>query len=563
MAREVYNIASSGLLLAQRALNTTSRNISNSNVEGYSRQRLESDGIPEVERNQGQGSKGNIAGTVTRSFDFFVESQIRTESAAVNATDVYHQLASSIDNVVADPDTNLGSPMSELFSALQGIVTDPSSSAARIDTLDRAEVMTQRFGTLNDQLNTLHDQVNSELKTSVDEINTLAKNIASLNTQIVAASNLANTSLPNDLMDQRDVMLQHLSEKIDTKVSVGEGGYLSVFVGYGQPLVSGGSYSQLEVTNSDYDPNNKNVMLIRDNVAPSNITDTISGGHMGGVLRFNKEVLNPTQNYLGQMAAGFALAFNAQNSAGIDLNGNAGGNLFTDFTKTLNTKDNWHENTGNTSVAKLDVSFDNSTDNNYRNLVASDYNLVFKEGSYTLTRLSDKTTFPPSTDGTFNVDGLNIKLRQDSDPPVLPADGDSYLITPFAHVASDIQVTVKDGSKIAAASPGGSGAADNTNIFALSKLQTVASLANGKYTFQEVYSGMVTWVGGKTRNADIDNQAHQTLLKQMNDQRQSISGVNLDEEASSLLQYQQAYQAAARIIPIANSMFDALLSAVR
>jgi flagellar hook-associated protein 1 FlgK len=74
---------------------------------------------------------------------------------------------------------------------------------------------------------------------------------------------------------------------------------------------------------------------------------------------------------------------------------------------------------------------------------------------------------------------------------------------------------------------------------------------------------MVTSIGGKTRTAQVDTQAHESFLAQLKNQRENISGVNLDEEAANLLKYQQAYQASAQIIPIANALFDTLLSAVR
>lgn len=557
MAREIYNIASSGLMLAQRALNTSSHNISNANVEGYSRQRLETSGIPEVSASGTASINANITGTVTRAFDGFIQHQIRTESSTVNSSDIYHQMASRIDDFIADPDTNLTGPMNDMFSSLQDIVTDPNSSAARIAMLDHAEVTTQRFVTLNDQLKTLHDQVNNELTSNVDEVNTLAKNIASLNTQIVDAYNLPNVSPPNDLMDQRDKMLQELSEKIDMNTNTTDKGAINVFIGYGQSLVSGGNYNQLKVADSDYNPDDKNIMLTMDNHPPLNISSTLTGGKLGGLLKLNREVLDPTTNQLGQLAAGFSLAFNEQHTKGIDLNGTQGTNLFTDYTDVNNNKDNWHENINNKGIAKLDVTFDNAADNNYKNLIPGGYNLQFKDDTYTLTRLNDNTIFT-SSDGSFKVDGLNIKLAAEP-----PENGDSYLITPFAHVANDLKILTKDPAKVAAASPGFSGTADNTNMIELSKLQTEGTLGNGKNTFQKTYTQMVTWVGGRTRNADINVQSHQSLLKQLNEQRQNISGVNLDEEAANLLQFQQAYQASAQIIPIANSMFEALLSAVR
>ena len=279
-------------------------------------------------------------------------------------------------------------------------------------------------------------------------------------------------------------------------------------------------------------------------------------------MRFNKEVLRPAQNQLGLLAAGFAQTFNAQNSVGTDLNGAVGGNIFTDFTDPVNMDGAWHAGVNNRGTAKLDVSFDGSPDNDYKKLLASDYDLVFSDGTYVLTRNSDKTTYT-NADGHFNIDGLSIQIHQNNGEPVSPEDGDRYVITPFHRLASDLRVVASGGEKIAAASGGRVGISDNTNALALAHLQVSTVMIGGRQTFQDAYGGMVTWVGEKTRGASINYEAHQNIFKQMNEQQQSISGVNLDEEASNLLQYQQAYQAAAKIIPIANNMFDALLSAIR
>ncbi|MGI9212080.1 MAG: flagellar basal body rod C-terminal domain-containing protein, partial [Methylococcaceae bacterium] len=189
---------------------------------------------------------------------------------------------------------------------------------------------------------------------------------------------------------------------------------------------------------------------------------------------------------------------------------------------------------------------------NVKNMKPGDYQLKYEKGdfdefgSYTITRTSDNAVFStldgtltPDEDGGFTVDEIKIKI------------------------AGSETLTNGDTFTIKAPSEDFGGIADNSNMIALGQLQTQGSLDNGAYSFHQVYTQMVTSIGGKTRTASIDTQAHETFLKQLTTQRENISGVNLDEEAANLLKYQQAYQAAAQIIPIANSMFDTLISAVR
>ncbi len=107
------------------------------------------------------------------------------------------------------------------------------------------------------------------------------------------------------------------------------------------------------------------------------------------------------------------------------------------------------------------------------------------------------------------------------------------------------------------------GVSDNSNMLALTELQTTNSMLGGTASFLDAYAGIITDVGTKTHQADIANQAQQTLLRQAVNAREAISGVNLDEEAANMMRFQQAYQASAQVISAAQSMFDALLGAVR
>lgn len=554
-------------MLSQKGLNTSSKNISNVNVEGYSRQSLETSGIPDVLTGQQAAStNGNITGTVRRFGDMFIQSQIRTEQSALKSSDTYHTMAGRIDSFIADPDTNLLTPMEGMFSSIQNIITDPGDSAARIDMLNNADTMANRIGMLNDQLSTLNDQVDSEITNHISEINTLAENLASLNIQIVDINNNPNAEPPNDLMDQRDTYLQKLSEIVNTNVINGDKGQINVFIGYGQSLVSAGSYSQLSLGPTGSNGTDQTIML-DDGVNPVDITSSIAGGQIGGLVKFNREVLDPTVNRLGQMAAGFALAFNAQQRQGLDLNGQSGVNVFTDYTAAANTTENWVPDLQkNTGSATLEVTFD---DTQYKNLVPSNYSLVYQgDTGYTLTRLSDNKTYSTedssltvAEDGSFSVDGLKINVV---DKDKLEA-GDSFYLKPFSRVADEFKLLTTDPAKLAAATTGADsgGVADNSNMIAIGNLQNMGILDGGNNSVHKAYTSLVADIGGKTRNADIDIKARQSFLSQLKDQRENIAGVNLDEEAANLLKYQQAYQAAANIIPIANSMFDALISAIR
>jgi flagellar hook-associated protein 1 FlgK len=100
---------------------------------------------------------------------------------------------------------------------------------------------------------------------------------------------------------------------------------------------------------------------------------------------------------------------------------------------------------------------------------------------------------------------------------------------------------------------------DGSNMLKLAQLQTANTLVNGTTSYQGAYSQLVSQVGTQTRELEVTSKAQATMLAQVTKSQQSVSGVNLDEEAANLLKYQQAYQAAAKAMSIAQSMFDSLL----
>jgi flagellar hook-associated protein 1 FlgK len=141
------------------------------------------------------------------------------------------------------------------------------------------------------------------------------------------------------------------------------------------------------------------------------------------------------------------------------------------------------------------------------------------------------TPIPYVAGASYSFGGINVTLSG------LPANGDTFSIAPNT-----------------------SGVGDNRNMRLLGNLQTTPILDGNSATYQSAYAELVSFVGNKTREVQVNGQASTALLAQANLAQQSISGVNLDEEAANLLKYQQAYQAAGKVMQIANTMFDTLLT---
>ena len=262
------------------------------------------------------------------------------------------------------------------------------------------------------------------------------------------------------------------------------------------------------------------------------------------------------QKQLGLVAAGVAVKLNEVHSTGYDLNGDPGTEMFSLGTPSLGIPAIAKPG----SVGSVTASYDPST---IGQLTPSDYELSFDGSSFSLKNLSDNTvkTFPGTPPSTISGPGFSIS----TDASV--AANDSFLIRPTYNAAQNITSKITDPAKIAAAgTTGGSGlpnTGDNTVALSLAGLENATVLSGGKSTLSDSYGKLVFQVGAQTHSAQVSSSAQESLLNQATLERESLAGVNLDEEAANLLKYQQSYQAAAQVVTVANTLFDTLIGAIR
>jgi flagellar hook-associated protein 1 FlgK len=411
--------------------------------------------------------------------------------------------------------------------------------------------------------------------------------------------------------------------------------------------------------------------------------DLISGGAMGGLIRFRDEALDTAQNELGRLAVTISKNMNDQNALGQDLDGKLGGLYFNTLTPDV-------KQLSNTPNVGMTATFTQAED-----LKNEDYTLTYTTAAgYSLRRNSDgatvyngatppdgTTTDPTNTDKTLRY-GFSIAVAS------TPTDGDTFLIQPTRNAAENIQLAIQDTHKIAAAAPfavaaetantgtakiasgavvstagfdtvgadgisdfgaitvtydaasktfsavnaagvavplkvrsgvsatdpsdpttpsgvltanntydpatdsagktfeigspalsftisgnpnngdtfrittNPQGTSDNRNALAMGALQNAKTMLNGGASYGYAYAQTISNIGTLARDADVGASAQQALYDQAVSSQQSVSGVNLDEEAANLIRYQQAYQAAAKAMNIAKSLFDQILAVV-
>lgn len=541
----LINSAMSGLSAAQSALNTVSNNISSYNVAGYTRQTTILGASNSTLTGGGWVGNGVYVSGVQREYDAFITNQLRAAQNQSSGLTTRYQQMSKIDDVLSDTTNSLSANLQDFFKSLQTLVSNAEDPAARQTVLGKADGLVNQFKTNDQYLRDQDAQVNTSISTSVDQINNYAKQIANLNDQISRLTGVGAGASPNELLDQRDQLVSELNKIVGVDVTVQDSGTYNISIANGYTLVQGSNASQLAAVKSSADPARTTIAYVDAAAGNVEISEKqITTGSLGGLLTFRSQDLDQARNTLNQMALAFADAMNTQHQAGFDANGDKGGKLF-DFGSPAVLSNG--KNTGSASVT---ATMTDST-----KVQATNYKVEYNGTDWTITRLSDNTSFTakPDASGNLSFDGLNVKISGSAN------NKDSFIVKPVNDVIVNMDVAISDESKLAMASAQGSGESDNTNGQKLLDLQS-AKLVGGNKTFNDAYAALVSTVGSTTASLKTSSETKVNVVTQLTKQQQSISGVNLDEEYGNLQRYQQYYLANAQVLQTASTLFDALIN---
>lgn len=539
----ILNTGISALNAFQRQLATTGHNIANVNTEGYTRQRVDFDALEPQGGSSGYIGSGVEVSSIRRTYDEYLAGQVRSYNASNEEYSVYYDRASQIDNVIGDATAGMSQMMQAFFASIQDVSTDPTSIPARTVMLNNAQTLSDRFQSLSGWLDGLRSGMTRDLGVYVSDVNGVSDSIASINRQIQSIS-AGTSNPPNDLLDQRDKLIDKLSGFVNVSTQIQDDGSVNVFAGNGQALVVGSMASTLAVTDNPAAADHKELAITQPGSGPVTVTNQITGGKLGGLLRFRKEVLDPAQNSLGLVAIGLADSFNTQHILGTDLNGNGGAALFGMAGPQVLA------NSNNTGVASITATF-----SSVANITNHDYQLGYDGANWSITDTSTGSSSVLGPPGSYIHDGVQITIGAGG------VAGDTFLLRPTRNGASSISTLITDPREIAAAQSAAVG--DNRNALALADLQNTSFLFGNTASLVDAYGSLVADVGAKTSQAESSAGVQKQLLGQAEEAKSAVSGVNLDEEAADLVRFQQAYSAAAQVIATANTLFDTLLGAVR
>jgi flagellar hook-associated protein 1 FlgK len=336
--------------------------------------------------------------------------------------------------------------MRDFFDALQNASNDPLDTASRQFVISRGVALSERFNSVAERIDQQRVDLNGSLEGAATRVNEIANLVAEVNRRISLLQDGRDSNGLNAMIDQRDNLLKELSEWVGINTSIQSDGQANVFAGKGQSLVLGSQTAELSVAD------NGAVYLRQVGTSTKQeITSSISGGEMGGLLSYREQVLDAAQSELGHLAATIAYAFNAQHNLGIDLAGNFGMDFFSD----LNDPNIVGQRVGilageagASSIGQVNVYIEDPLSN-----PPASYEVrIEADGAFSVKRQSDgamvyqgSSITPPMN---IEFDGLRVEFADGSFNP-----GDTMLLRPYASYATEMSVQLTDPPSLALGAP--------------------------------------------------------------------------------------------------------------
>ena len=614
------NIGYSGLAASQVGINTTGHNISNAEVEGYTRQRVVTSAATPLRTSAGNVGNGTEIQDIGRIFDNFVFDRYTTISGEKEYSDYERQTLETLSTYFPDIDgVGLKTDMSEYFNMWQTFADNPDNDAIKVALAEQTQTFTEHLTQTQDQVLALQQQVNSQLAIDVEEVNTLAKELAELNTAIeVAESSDGYTA--NDLRDKRNVIERDLARLIGAEVNQGQlesnlqldsnsntssGSYTLSVNGFN--IVDGSSFHPLKITNEgnqygfyeiSYERQDGVLIPMEEEITGGRIgasldlrggtIDTTSGMPVDGVLQktvtdldaFAKGFIESTNNLYAQSAT-TRMESNAlditQTSAIMNSNLNVNKGAFDIIIYDIDGNEvgrrsiNIDEGTSmsgavgtNSIEGQILANVDDNDDSNANNDIDDFIKFNFQPSASGELRLEFSMDALKESQGyTFAIEDQLSDGGYASGTNFAGAlglgnffEGDSARNMQLSQEYRDNPTTLRAGFS--------SSAGDNRTALSMVQQQFESyKFEVGSETYDTTLYGMydltATYVGISTNAAITRNDTVTAQFNATEMEYFSISKVSIDEEMTNLIKYQTSYGAAAKVITTVDQMMQTLL----
>ena len=559
----ILDMAKWATLTQQANISVVSHNISNVNTPGYSRQKVLLGAAIPVTTEAGQMGTGVRTITVQREYDNFVGVQLNFETQLLGNWKALNYSFQRVEEIFNESsEYGLSGVMDEYWNAWQALADNPSGQAERAALVNIAETMSNDFNKMYNDFHTLQKDVNNSIKGTVDEINALTDQIVELNEKISRIE--VRDDIANDFRDQRDGLMDELAEKIGYDYLEDDLGQVSIFLENGNPLVQARMKWELGVEFNTANNNFYDVSWDDGSGTLTAITDIITRGELSGMIEMRDTIIPDYLAKVDRLAGGIINATNQLHYYGYGLDGSTENNFFLPLSAATGFSE---DNTGGAVITGGDV-YDNTV------LTLDDYEIRFVGGNFEIYNVTDGTqvmdarinnsvdttgSFTYTSGSTIQFEGIEVVITDGTAGG--PAGGDVFTVSSTGDAAKNMAVNpdiAEDVTKIAAAE--GAPGDDNVNALAIAVLWDGNTMNNNTTSFSSYYSGLVGEVGVDVQGASRNLVYRETMVEQLNTRKESVSGVNLDEEAVNLMRYQAAFTAAARMITVVDEMIQELLN---
>ncbi|GAB1433289.1 flagellar hook-associated protein FlgK [Spirochaetota bacterium] len=607
-----------GLVSHSQGLTTIGHNLTNSATEGYSRQRVELGTMeplyaPQLNREEtpGQIGQGVISTSIRRMRDELLDKQIVSQAGSSgywDTRDKYMRLLEAIHNEPTEVSTR--SQMDRFWDAWQELSLHPSELAPREAVVQRGKTLLDSIHSRYSRLTSTKDMVQEDIEISVAQINSLARQIAGLNEEIVKSEAMGDH--PNDLYDRRDLLAEKLGNIVPVKVDRRDPDEYMLHID-GHVLVQGKLARSFEMSNGAENEGYPRVLW-----ADTGSEAVIKSGSLGAMLDMRDIDIKEELASLNTMTLTFTDLVNETHRSAYGLNGKTGINFFTELPSVNNIAGNYDRDGDGvydhsyiyriTGTNRLDAQEQialagvirlsgpgGMVEVEYRptDTVADLIRRINDAGADVTARLNDNGAMQLRAKVSSGPDYPDFVIRHVEDSGeflagysgLLAASGAEgafgwdradavgslraladYAVAPLAHPAGWIELSaaIKQDIGSVAAGFGLNGrpaeAGDGSAALAIARLRSSPVMVGSQKTFDDYFADAIASIGLKGEQAGRMAETQSRIAKNLEDTRRSISGVNIDEELAAMIKFQHGYAAAAKFIAQMDSMLDTIIN---
>jgi len=566
----VLSIARTALLTQQMAIEVTSHNVANVNTPGYSRQQLVMEPNNSTTIGLGEIGTGVQGQAIIQYHDKFMTAKVNQQVSSMTGFEAKKSSMAVVETLFNETtEGGLSELLGQFWAAWHDLGNNPSGKAERATLVGRAELLVDHFQGLYSDLMRLSTDMDINLDAGIEEINSLTGQIADLNVQIIAADQ--GVGAANDLRDKRDYLVQQLAELMDINYfEIGSGAYT---------IMSNSGHILVETDKSwDLELNGGLVYWVSSTGAEVEMgSGDVQGGKLGGWLAVKQEIIPDVLDKVNNLAESFIREVNSQHSQGMGLApfATVTGTYAADSTEEIGTSDS--------DLPFYDVVQDGSFnlwlyDSNGDVINSTPIVIDADVGGTTLNALAGTIDGISGIDASVGGGKLTISVDtgeeatavgfgfSDDTSSVLAALGINTFFDGYDAGSIALNSVITDNTDNIAAgtidsTTGDYSLGDNENALALADLQIQnVDIGGQSATLDDYYNALVGEIGITARGYNNGYDFSRNMVNQLGQLRDSVSGVSLDEEMTKLIQYQQAYSAAAKLIQSSDEMMQTLLS---